>query len=262
MTAHESRGGPNRWLELSVPDWPNAGPGQFCMISPGPLTAAVRTDPLLPRPMAVFRQAPDPDRPGAGRVQILYKVEGRGTQLMAEAAIGDRFNVVGPLGTPFPRLETGTRAVLVGGGTGVASLFELAERADSGTRVSVLLGARKRRDLMGLEDYRALDVDLEIATEDGSLGRRGLVTELLEPILRRDPQAIVHACGPTPMMRACARLCAATDTRCLVSLENTMACGFGVCLGCAAPRKRGDCALVCQAGPVFDARDLDWENLA
>jgi len=265
VTAREERGGPNRWLECSVPGWPTSAPGQFLMISPGPLGGAARTDPLLPRPMAVFRQRPDPETDGSALVEILYKTEGRGTRLLADAEVGDRLAVVGPLGRPFPAIEAGATAVLVGGGTGVASLFELAESADAGAGVHVLLGARSEGDLMGHAAYAALGgVEVEVATEDGSLGTRGLVTTLLEPKLEAGGNVVVYACGPTPMMAACARLCAEAGVVCWVSLENNMACGYGVCLGCAAPKSQAageGYALVCRAGPVFDARDVGWEAM-
>jgi dihydroorotate dehydrogenase electron transfer subunit len=217
--------------------------------------------------MAVFRQAADPDRAGAARVQILYKAEGRGTQLIADARIGDRLSLVGPLGRPFPSIEAGERVVLVGGGTGVASLYELAAAAPDSAEVRLILGARSRNDLMGQADFAALPGRLDITTEDGSLGTKGRVTDLLGPLLESADASsgaaswLVRACGPTPMMRACADLAAAAGAACLVSLENNMACGFGVCLGCAAPKTSDGYALVCKAGPVFDAREIAWEKM-
>jgi dihydroorotate dehydrogenase electron transfer subunit len=218
--------------------------------------------------MAVFRQRPDPDAAGSARVEILYKTEGRGTRLLADAQLGDRLNVVGPLGRAFPPIRSGTTAVLVGGGTGVASLYELARSAEAGARVRVLLGARGVGDLMGRAEYEALEgVEVAVATEDGSLGLEGRVTALLEPLLGRDGDVVpggdivVYACGPTPMMAACARLCAGAAVRCWVSLENNMACGYGVCLGCAAPKRSEGYALVCRAGPVFDASEVGWEAM-
>ena len=172
--------------------------------------------------------------------------------------------VVGPLGRGFALPAEGERALLVGGGTGVASLYQLAERSQCAGRCSaiiVMLGARSGDDLMGRADFEALGVEVQIATEDGSLGRKGLVTEILAEALAKDGPARVYACGPTPMMRACADLAADAGKPCVVSLENNMACGFGVCLGCAAPRAEGGFSLVCRDGPVFDARDVAWEGL-
>jgi dihydroorotate dehydrogenase electron transfer subunit len=206
--------------------------------------------------MAVYRDDGD-------EVEILYKRTGRGTALLAEAFRGQRVGLVGPLGRSFAPPADGERGLLVAGGTGVASIYELARRLGSagGERPAVLLGARSAEELMGAGDFAALGVDLRIATEDGSQGHRGLVTELLEQALAQEHAPRVYCCGPTPMMRRCAELAAERSCPCVASLENNMACGFGVCLGCAAPLKAGGYALVCRQGPMFEAGDLAWEGL-
>jgi dihydroorotate dehydrogenase electron transfer subunit len=257
VTALVDEGGPNRRLRLAVEGWPGFDAGQFVMLSAGALTGASRTDPLLPRPMAVYREA------GAdSEIEILFKRHGRGTTLLAEVAPGDRVRLVGPLGRGFTLPGTGERAVIVAGGTGIASVYELAARCRlQGQAPRVLLGARSAGDLMGEGDFAGLGVDVEIATEDGSRGHAGLVTELLETVLGEEPRARVYACGPTPMMRRAAQVAAAAGRPCVASLENPMACGFGVCLGCAAPLADGGIALVCRDGPVFDAASIAWESL-
>lgn len=251
---NEAEGGPNRRLRLEVgADWPTALPGQFVMLSPGALPAAPRLDPLLPRPMAIFR------REGAA-LDVLYKVTGRGTALLAAARPGERVRMVGPLGRAFPEPAPGARVALVGGGTGIASLFDLAARARMGGPVLALLGARRADDLMALGAFRALGVELQLATEDGSAGRKGLVTDLLDEALTDGVDA-VYACGPTPMMQRAAALAADAGRPCFLSLENRMACGFGVCLGCAVPRREAGYALVCRDGPVFEAGALRVDGL-
>jgi dihydroorotate dehydrogenase electron transfer subunit len=229
------------------------------MLSPGALAAAPRFDPLLPRPMAVYRTTACRD--GGAQVEILYKVSGRGTALLAAARAGETIGVVGPLGRGFAAPAPGGDAILVGGGTGIASLLDLAASAQSVGRVRVLLGARTADDLMGVADFERLGVGVSVATEDGSRGRPGLVTALLEDALAAWPRATVYACGPTPMMRRAAELAEKAGCPCVVSLENPMACGFGVCLGCAAPRADGGFALVCRDGPVFAAHEIDWGRL-
>jgi dihydroorotate dehydrogenase electron transfer subunit len=252
-------GGANRRLLLSVPGWPGFAPGQFVMLSPGALGSVARRDPLLPRPMAVYREHANGSAP---EVEILFKVHGRGTALLADVATGDRVGVVGPLGNPFPDPPAGARALLVAGGTGIASVYELASRlASRGVEVQVLLGARSAGDLMGEADFASLAVSLRIATEDGSRGQRGLVTALLEEALADAGAHCVYACGPTPMMAAAAAIAAERGAPCFASLENPMACGFGVCLGCAAPLREGGFALVCRDGPVFEAGAIAWEGL-
>ncbi len=255
---NRSEGGENLRLRLRVPGWPGFLPGQFVMLSPGARTSVERTDPLLPRPMAIFRS-----RPGAGgaEVEILYRRVGRGTRLLAETLPGQKLRVVGPLGRPFEAPAPGERAVLVAGGTGIASVYELAARSHGAGRVEVLLGARSGADLMGEADFAALGVSLQIATEDGSRGVRGLVTQLLERALAEPGAARVYTCGPRAMMERVAQLAAASGRACVVSLENHMACGFGVCLGCAAPLARGGFALVCRDGPTFEAGAIAWGAL-
>jgi dihydroorotate dehydrogenase electron transfer subunit len=257
VLANRDEGAGKRRLVVRVPGWPGFAPGHFAMLSPGALAGAERSDPLLPRPMAVYRASV---RDRVAEVEVLYKITGRGTALLADALPGQRVRWLGPLGVAFPPPASGEGAVLVGGGTGIASLYELAARL-SGSAPRVLLGARSAADLMGREDFAALDCSLEIATEDGSAGRRGLVTELLDSALDTEAPLRVYACGPTPMMRACAEIAARRRRTCFVSLENNMACGFGVCLGCAVPVTRGGYALVCRAGPVFDAATLVWDGL-
>lgn len=257
---NHAEGGANHRLRLFVPDFETFSPGQFAMLSPGVVGRAERSDPLLPRPMALYRAAREP---GGAAVEILYKVHGRGTALLADARSGERVRFVGPLGQPFPVPPDGSLALLVGGGTGIASLFDLAARIHGAGRgrVRVLLGARSHADLMGGDDFDALGVESWIATEDGSRGEKGIVTAPLERMLAAEPDVVVFACGPTPMMRRAATLAAAHGRRCWVSLENPMACGFGVCLGCAAPTVAGGFALVCRDGPVLDSAVVDWERL-
>ena len=261
VLANAAEGGVNRRLVLRVAEeWPEAQPGQFLMLSPGTRGGAERYDPLLPRPMAIFRTR---RTGGEVTVEVLFKVVGRGTSLLADARPGDAVRLVGPLGRGFPEPSPGERILLVGGGTGVASLFELARRSSTRARVSVLLGARTAADLMGRADFESLDLDLQVATDDGSEGTAGFVTELLERELAAEAAARVYACGPTPMMRRAAEIAEEAGLPCIVSLENRMACGFGVCLGCAVPRSGSEQGyhLVCRDGPVFASGDLSWEGL-
>jgi dihydroorotate dehydrogenase electron transfer subunit len=259
VIANDSDGESNLRLTLRVVGWGGSRPGQFVMLSAGPLDPVPRYDPLLPRPMAVYRTT---RRGEETDVEILYKVTGRGTRLLAGAEPGDRVRLVGPLGNGFPALGPGQSLVLVGGGTGIASLFELAAQARSKHPVTVILGARDAASLMAVEDFEKLGLDLRIVTEDGSRGDRGLVTDVLKARLDEgDGDFVVHACGPTPMMRRCAEISQGRGIRCLVSLENGMACGFGVCLGCAVPLSEGGYGLVCRQGPVFESAELDWGGL-
>nr|ADI21992.1 2-polyprenylphenol hydroxylase and related flavodoxin oxidoreductases [uncultured myxobacterium HF0200_01L06] len=199
-------------------------------------------------------------------LEILYKVGGRGTALLAAALAGQTIRVVGPLGEPFPDPveRPGARPILVGGGTGIASLFLLAERAvacaASPADVTVVLGAQTEVDLLGCDDFEGLGLTLHCVTEDGSRGQRGRVTDVLAELLGLEG-AVVFACGPTAMMQRCSEIADRHSVRCVVSLENTMACGFGVCLGCAAPVGESGYALVCCQGPVFEATGVRWSEM-
>jgi dihydroorotate dehydrogenase electron transfer subunit len=206
---------------------------------------------------------------GGSDVEILYKCVGRGTALLAEALPGQRVAIVGPLGKAFPPPRSGERVIIVAGGTGIASVYELAARLAGSHPVEVLFGARTASDLMAVEDFEALEVPLRVATEDGSAGVRGVVTDLLESALEVPTEGVdlpasgcrVYVCGPTAMMRRCAEIASRREVPCIAALESTMACGFGVCLGCATPLRKGGYALVCRDGPAFDAASIDWERL-
>ena len=255
-------GAGNHRLSLEIPGWPGAEPGQFAMLSAGGEGESERTDPLLPRPMAIYRGHAPGHSGEPARVDFLLKVAGRGTRLLADTEAGQLIRVIGPLGQSFAPIRDDSRAILVGGGTGIASLYELAARGASRAAVDVILGARSAGDLMGAEDFEALGVGFHVATEDGSRGQLGRVTDCLEPLLAASSgPTTLYACGPTPMMRACAEMAAQVGADCQVSLENTMACGFGVCLGCAVPIRSGGYSLICRSGPVYAADQVVWEGL-
>jgi dihydroorotate dehydrogenase electron transfer subunit len=213
--------------------------------------------------MAVFRGHAAAQKSDSGRIEVLYRIAGRGTQLLSEARVGQALSLVGPLGLGFDPISATERPVLVGGGTGIASLYELAARGAKGNdRLEVVLGARTEGDLMAVEDFRVLPVRLHLTTEDGSCGIRGRTTDVVRDLLgERAEGTTLYSCGPTPMMEACAKLALETSAECRVSLENTMACGSGICLGCAVPVRSGGYSLVCRDGPVFDAREVVWEGL-
>ena len=260
VVANEREGETNPRIVLEVEKSPAWTPGQFVMLSPGAVAEAVRYNPLLPRPMAIFDSHGEP---GHERIEVLYKVEGRGTQLIGAASVGDRVRVVGPLGQGFAIPAEGSRSILVGGGTGAASLYSLARAARAAGSVTVVLGAQRAELLMAAGDFEKLGINLRIATEDGSRGRKGLVTDVLTELLAETDGAdtTLFACGPTAMMRACNELARAAGVACTVALENRMACGFGVCLGCAVPMAGGGFSLVCHRGPVYDAAELDWPGI-
>jgi len=234
-------------------------PAQFFMIGiPGGET-------LLRRPYSVCGLPGTFEDGTPGAAQVLYRVVGRGTALLAALRSGAVLDVLGPLGNGFeiPATE-GVVPVLVAGGIGAAPFPALvAALAAASPRPRMIYGARTSHDLP-LADWFARRTELEVTTEDGSAGRRGRVTEPLEDLLASThPRTIhVYVCGPDPMLRAVARLAARYAVRCDLALEAHMACGFGVCLGCVVPTHRAgsDFAYerVCVEGPVLEAGRLAW----
>lgn len=228
----------------------SAEPGQFVMVQIAP-----GKDPLLRRPFSIHQCS------GTGLLQILFKIVGRGTELLARCRVGEQLSLLGPLGKGFQPGEPG-KACLVGGGMGIAPMLFLATRfrhlAQPGEAPKVILGARNREELAPLlAEFEKLGLEVQTATDDGSLGHHGLVTDVLKKI---NPGAdhTVYTCGPKPMMAAIHHFCLQEKIRCQVSVETVMACGMGACLGCAVPLRAGGYVHACSDGPVFEAGDLLW----
>lgn len=230
-----------------------ARPGQFVMlrVTPG-------LDPLLRRPFSICRvEAP-------GIFHILYRIVGRGTSIMARAGKGERLSTLGPLGKGFNLPEPGDQSILVGGGIGVAPLIFLAQSIDPAD-MAFLAGYRSAGDIIPLRQV-GLDSEISTATDDGTVGHRGPVTDLLKGLARRarEDRPVVFACGPLPMLREVAALTNSWEARCQVSLETSMACGLGACQGCSVRGSSGQGRAyhyVCRDGPVFEANALDWKGL-
>lgn len=268
-------------LEIEVPlPFAVPAPGQFVQLR---LTAPRPV--LLPRPMSVSGVT---RRPRALRVEFLYAAVGAGTRALARLEPGAEVGVLGPLGRGFPLAHPGT-PVLVAGGRGVAPLLFAADglavsrRGGHARRPPVLLvGARTRARLVGLaEAHRRLARHggrLHVCTDDGSLGPRADVVRLLDRVAPGLAGPLVlHACGPHAMLGAVARWALARGVPAFVAMESMMACGTGVCRGCALPRSAAaqagydpaspslhgnrEWAMCCTEGPVFAAGDLDWERI-
>lgn len=218
-------------------------PGQFVM-----LRHPERLDPLLPRPFSVH------DSEGAD-LKLLYRLAGRGTRYLSQLKPGMMVDVIGPLGRGFTP-GRGGQAVLVAGGLGIAPMPLLAKKLRSLKVPSALFyGCRDKGQLLAPPGIKAV-----ISTDDGSCGRRGQVTDLLEDRLRHGGTCRVYACGPWAMLRRVSLVCRDNRTPCQVSLEARMACGVGACQGCAVKAAGGGYLHVCSDGPVFDSRRIDWEQ--
>lgn len=258
---NEERGGIFYRMEAAVPGPVDFVPGQFAMVSGWP-----GNDPLLPRPLAVFRAG---GTAGKGTVEFVYKVVGRGTALLSGMHPGDPLSLTLPLGRGFDLGEEGRTRWLVGGGVGFSSVFPAA--AALGRRraaYEMFLGARTRAHLPPREwtPGGSAPGRIHLCTEDGTAGYGGRVTDAVLERLESLSSAEVSrltllACGPREMLRELAAAAAAKGVAAQVALENHMACGFGVCWGCVVELREGDGTAyrrVCREGPVFDAREVVW----
>ncbi|HVQ35687.1 MAG TPA: dihydroorotate dehydrogenase electron transfer subunit, partial [Candidatus Bathyarchaeia archaeon] len=231
-------------------------PAQFFMIGvPG-------NDVLLRRPFSVCGLPGTFDDATPGTLQVLYRVYGRATTLLASLKRGARLDVLGPLGRGFEAPASDAEIVLVAGGIGSAPFPAfLKELARGGRKASLIYGARSIAELPLLDWFEQHAERVTVTTDDGSAGTPGLVTLPLAPILRDGRNVHVYACGPNAMLKAVAALAVEAGVRCDLSLEAPMACGFGVCLGCVVPVK-GDGETryerVCVEGPVLPASRMAW----
>jgi len=226
-------------------------PGQFAMLAALERWGGGDGErPYLPRAFSVARIAD-------GESQFLLEDVGPGTNRLCELRAGDGLWALGPLGNGFGLPSEDRRALLVGGGVGIAPLAILqdaiAGQAAGRDGAVVLLGFRDQERAKGA----ALLDGAHVATDDGSVGHHGLVTELLATEIERDPHAVVYACGPAGMLEGVRALCAQTDTPAQLALEAGMACGYGACFGCVVPRRGGGYLRVCVDGPVIDAAELE-----
>jgi dihydroorotate dehydrogenase electron transfer subunit len=231
-------------------DAPPPEPGQFYMLATAEGWGGDADErPFLPRAFSVLRAHLQPPM----RLDFMLEEVGPGTRRLCRLAPGDELWVTGPLGVGFRPPDDGQRAVLCGGGVGTAPLAIWQDAlAASGTPNVALLGFRDEAHAAGA----ALLHGARVATDDGSAGHHGLVTDLLADALAEDPQSVVYACGPPPMLEAVRRICVQRDVDAQLALEWGMACGFGACFGCVVPLREGGYLRLCVDGPVLDAQRL------
>jgi dihydroorotate dehydrogenase electron transfer subunit len=232
-------------LSSSAP-LPTMFPGQFVNIE-----IKDSSEIFLRRPFSIF----DTDN-SQNAFSIIVKILGRGSKKLTEIRIGDTLSVIFPLGKGFTFPQSKDRILLVGGGSGVAPMLFLAKQSGLSTEnVNLLLGAKTIEDHVNVDDYAQFG-KLYFSSEDGSLGEKGFVTQhsVFKNLSNYDK---IYACGPDAMMKAIASEAKKANVFCEVSLENLMACGFGVCLCCIEPTVKGN-LCVCTEGPVFNINDLKW----
>ncbi|MDD5687204.1 MAG: dihydroorotate dehydrogenase electron transfer subunit [Elusimicrobia bacterium] len=263
----------------------NSKPGQFIMLKIDDEKTFLR------RPFSICRTSNN-------TFDILFKVVGKGTEILSKAKRGDIFNILGPLGNGYTPLPTshlpakglvegfplarqrfsGGLPVLVGGGTGVASLLFLAQSfALKNIKPVVFIGAKIKKDVMFENQFKKYGCKVIVSTEDGSYGKRGMISKFFSSYLIANPYSlstVIYSCGPKPMLKEIAKISKKYNLKCFVSLEEKMACGIGTCMGCVVkirrPMSNVQCPMskvqnqefeyksVCKDGPVFDAEDIIW----
>ncbi len=273
IVSHEVESSCYRRLTLHAPEVARVvRAGQFIHLLP---RGENSSDPLLRRAFSIMQAKKN-------EITILYRIEGRGTSLLSQKAVADVVDFIGPLGRCFA--PSPHRMILVGGGVGVPPLLMLTrqtreeELAGPKHEITAFVGARSRDDVLCVRDFAKCGVEMQIATDDGSVGTHGYVTQLLEahllkikvgmrkPTQESDTEttdALVYSCGPLPMLKAVAKICAHYEVPCQVSLEENMPCGVGVCNGCVVPvatpsNEYATYSRICVDGPVMWAHDLKW----
>jgi dihydroorotate dehydrogenase electron transfer subunit len=235
-------------------------PGHFVAVQVGGPESSM----LLRRAFAVY-DVKDRGVYG-GTVDFVFSVHGKGTAWLARRRPQDKIDVVGPLGKPFRLPKTAATATLVGGGYGSAPLLPLATALrERGCRVDVVLGAASSDRLFGVLEAKRLASTMTVTTDDGTAGERGRVSDVLPAVLERTGSDVVYACGPMPMLRAVADQAAAHGIPSQVAVEESMACGIGVCMTCVLPAIGDDgvtrMVRSCVEGPVFRGDRLRWDAI-
>jgi dihydroorotate dehydrogenase electron transfer subunit len=229
-----------------------AMPGQFVNIH-----LSNKYEPFLRRPFSIHKVLDS-------KIEILYKLVGVGTKILSRKRSGDYLDIIGPLGNGFS-LSSAVYSLLVAGGIGVAPLIFLAEKLaelraqNSKVKILVLIGARTKKQILCEREFQALGCDVKIATDDGSRGFKGSVSDLLNRLLSTVDYrpSKIYACGPKQMLQEIACISKRYNVPTQVSLEEHMACGFGACLGCVIQTKNGY-KRVCKDGPIFSLRDIEF----
>ena len=263
-------------MRFSCDGFSDASPGQFVMIK-----VNNSYDPFLRRPMSIYKI--DKKK---GEFEILYQVVGKGTNIMSELKKGDEIDVLGPLGRGFWIPKKIERAIIVAGGIGVAPMVALAEEIrckmqDARCKINVFIGGKTKNDILCKENFKKIGAKVHIATEDGSMGKKGTSVDLFKTFITDSQSSIfnrqssiIFACGPQRMLKAVADIARDKNMDCQVSLDKRMACGTGACLGCvvkvrslefgvrnsnpqSAIRNPQSYKCVCTDGPVFDAEEIN-----
>ena len=231
-----------------------AKPGNFIEIK-----VNNQTEPFLRRPISIYNIEVE-----HGILEFIFQVKGKGTQILAQKNIGEKIDIIGPLGYGTFKIGDKTNVAIIGGGIGIFPLYELAKQiTEQKKRVNGYLGFRTK-DLVMLEnEFTKITNNLTITTDDGTYGKNGFAINYLIEDMKKEKYECIYACGPLPMLRSLQEYANKNNIECQISLEEKMGCGLGVCLGCAVKTAKSSKESpkyfqVCKGGPVFNSRDVEF----
>ncbi len=228
-----------------------AKPGQFLEIK-----VSEGIDPFLRRPISIYNIDKQKEI-----VEFIFQIKGKGTEILSERNIGEEIDIMGPVGDGTFEIMQNKKVAILGGGIGVFPLYELAKNLKE-SEVNIYLGFRNKDAVVLEDEFRKVSNQLIISTDDGSYGVSGFAIDELKKDLQEKQIDFIYACGPLPMLKAIRELSIEKNIPCQVSLEERMACGVGVCLGCAVKKTKVaedefSYNYVCKNGPVFYAKDIE-----
>ncbi|EOD01301.1 dihydroorotate dehydrogenase electron transfer subunit [Caldisalinibacter kiritimatiensis] len=222
-------------------------PGQFIQIK-----VNAQNDPLLRRPISINEIKED------NRIVIYYKVVGKGTDILSKIREEDTISLVGPLGNGFDTNINNLNVAVIGGGIGIAPLYELTKDISKNNTVEAFLGFYNYTYLT--DKFNKYSKEVYVSTVTGAEGYKGLVTDLFEKRLNKQKFDLIFACGPKTMLKKISDIAKKSNIKCQVSLEERMACGFGACLGCSIEMTDGSIKKVCTDGPVFWSDEVKFDE--
>ena len=232
----------------------DAKPGNFIEIR-----VTDQVEPFLRRPISIYNL----DRKN-GILEFIFQVKGKGTQVLSRKEIGDKIDIIGPLGYGTFKTDKYNKLAVIGGGIGIFPLYELAKEAKLEKKeVHCYLGFRNKDFVMLEKEFEEVTDNLVITTDDGSYKNKGFAIDYLIEDMKQEHYDCIYACGPLPMLRAVQKYANENNIVCQISLEERMGCGLGVCLGCAvktaqSPKEAPEYFHVCKGGPVFKAKDVEF----
>ena len=231
----------------------NAKPGNFIEIR---VTDGI--DPFLRRPISIYNL--DKEK---GILEFIFQVKGKGTEILAKKEEGNEIDIIGPLGHGTFKFDKYKNIAVIGGGIGIFPLYELSKQSkQNDVKVNCYLGFRNQEFVMLEKEFEEVTDKLIITTDDGTYKNKGFAIDYLKDDMEHEKYECIYACGPLPMLRAVQKYAIENNVDCQLSLEEKMACGLGVCLGCAvktakSPKDAPEYWHVCKGGPVFNAKDVE-----